>query len=168
MPNTNNPTNPEQANPQNQPPVNVERAVDTGQLISAMSRFFSTFQNQSQNQTPNPFQDPDAQNAVNVFNDIVAGLQLKFVPDAPQLEAKTVSSNRVELKWSENTNNAEGFKVWRCVGQNCQDFEEIKRLPSNARAYADDQLSGGNTYRYKLSAFNSRGETFSKVVEAKI
>jgi hypothetical protein len=166
------------ANQQGQQQGAVVQTADNSQLVATLDQFVSTLQqlldkiNQSgllatPNQTPRPLEDPDTQNAVRVFNDILAGLQLKFVPDAPKLEAKAVSSTGIELKWTDDTNNADGFRLWRCEGPQCHDFKVIAQLPSNARSYADNNLSSGLTYRYKLGAFNSRGEAVSAIVEAR-
>ena len=136
-----------------------------GELTRALENQNQLLQSQIQSQTPKPFEGA-AKDAVDVFNDIIAGLQLKFPPVPPNLEAKAVSSTDVELKWTDDTNNAGGFKIRRCQGGGGQDFAEIKQVSSNVRAYQDVNLSSQTTYRYQLIAFNFRGETLSNTAEA--
>jgi hypothetical protein len=142
---------------------------DMNQVLATLSQVFTTFQNQLQNrpqdEAPKPFEGA-AKRAVEVFNDIVIGLQLRFLPIAPNFEAKAVSSTEIELTWTDNTNNADGFKIKRCQGQNCQNFTEIKQLASAIRVYRDLNLSNSTTYRYQLATFNARGEKLTNIVEA--
>ncbi len=162
----------EQTRQQSQQPVAAGQAPDTSKLLDTLTQVFATLQSQLQNQAPKPF-DGDAKVAVDKFNDIVLTLQLKFLPEPPtNLEIKPVSPTEIELRWTDgpfDTNNADGFKIFRCQGSNCQDFEEIKPpLLSNTRAYKDNNLSSGTVYRYRLKAFNSRGESaFSQIAEGR-
>jgi hypothetical protein len=148
-----------------QQPVAAGQAPDASQVLATLTEVFATFKNQLQSQAPKPFEGA-AKDAVDVFNDIVAGLRLKFPPVPPNLEAKAVSSTDIELKWTDDTNNADGFKIRRCQGGDCQDFAEIKQVSSNVRAYQDVNLSSNTTYGYQLVAFNFRGETLSNIAEA--
>ena len=146
----------------------TESVVDTKQiLLATLTEVFSTFEDRLRTQTPKPFEGA-ALVAVNTFNDIVAGLNLQFPPDKPNLTVKDedISSGEIKLHWTDDTTNAEGFKVWRCQGDSCEDFVEIKTVSSSTRTYLDDNLASKTTYRYKLTAFNSRGEATSAIASA--
>lgn len=144
------------------------QAPDIGQLVETLKQVFATVQGQLQSQAPKPF-DGAAKKAVDVFNDIVLGLALKFPPESPTLVIREdgTTDSSIQLEWRDDTNNADGFKLLRCQGEDCQDFTEIDRPLSTARAYSDTNLSRNTTYRYKLIAFNSRGEAVSAVAEVR-
>jgi hypothetical protein len=153
---------------QGQAPVAGGQAPDTSQLLATLTQVFATFQNQLQSQAPRPLEGA-ALTAVNEYNEIVAGLLLKSPPEAPKLEAKRVSSTyAIDLTWTtDNTNNADGFKIGRCEGRNCQTLTDIAQLSSDKRTYRDDNLPKG-TYRYQVTAFNFRGEKPSTIAEETI
>ena len=134
------------------------------ELIASVTEALKPSQSNTQNQAQKPFEG-NAKVAVEVFNEIVARLRLRFHPDPPNLAIKSSSSTEIELIWKDDTNNADGFKVWRCQGSSCKDFSEIKELGSNVRTYWDNNLSSKTSYRYKLSAFNIKGEAFSKIID---
>ena len=47
-------------------------------------------------------------------------------PAAPtNLAATAVSSSQINLTWTDNDNNEQGFKIERCTGVGCSDFAQI-------------------------------------------
>ena len=142
-----------------------------GELTQALKNQNQLLQSQIQRQAQNPFEGTAAQNAVNVFNDIVAGLELRPLPNIPNLkDAAAVSPNKIKLEWDwtdDKIFQANSFKIWRCEGRDCQNFAEIKHLTSEERDHTDVGLSMDTTYRYRVSAVTSFGERFSRIVEAK-
>src|SRR5215467_6954964 len=139
------------------------RGSDMHRVLSTLERVFSTFRNQLQNEAPKPF-DGAAKIAVDEFNDIVAGLKFKSVPAALTIVARPVSLTEIELTWTDDTGNADGYIVKRCEGAHCYDLDEISQLSPNVRSFRDVNLSGHTTYRYQLVTFNFRGETASNIV----
>jgi hypothetical protein len=113
---------------------------------------------------PPPF-PPNAETAVRVFNDIVSGVRLEARPRAIMLTANRVSPGQIDLGWTDAVNNAAGYRVERGRGKPYSDLEEIARLPATARSYADHDVKPDESYRYRVVAFNARGETPSNEVE---
>jgi hypothetical protein len=149
------------------------------QAINGLTQVVAELQNQFQERAPqpapNPFEGTAAENAVEVFNSILAGLQLKPVPPKPdKVAAEPIPrTQQINLKWNwpGKEGEADGFKIWRCqsdVGKPCEEFIEIeKKVSPDKRSYEDRSVTGGQTYRYKLTAFKFRRESaFSDVVSA--
>ena len=150
--------------PASQPPATTGPASDMRKLLATLDEVFSAFRNQLKDETPPPF-DGNAKVAVDVFNDIVAGLRLKFLPRALKVNGRVLSLTEIELTWTDDTNNADGYKVKRCQGQYCQEPVEIRQLKPTARSFRDVNLFNNTTYRYQVVAFNFRGETSSNIVD---
>ncbi|MFZ0134392.1 MAG: fibronectin type III domain-containing protein [Desulfobacterales bacterium] len=139
------------------------RGSDMHGVLTTLDQVFSTFRTQLRDEAPKPF-DGAAKIAVDAFNDIVAGLKFNSLPDALKIAARPISLTEIELTWTDDIVNADGYKIKRCQGQYCQDFIELGQLLPSARFFRDVNLSGNITYRYQLVAFNARGETPSNIV----
>lgn len=89
-------------------------------------------------------------------------------PAAPSnLTAKAISSSRIDLKWTDNSGNETGFKIERCTGSRCTDFEKIADVGQNATSYSDSGLNRRMTYRYRVQAYNGAGDSaFSNIARA--
>ena len=169
MPVKNEPTTAEQASGTPQPPP----STDIDNVLATLKQVFSTFRDQLEQEAPKPF-DGAALVAVNTFNDIVAGLQLKSRPRQPtSFGAVPPPSTVIELKWEDdfNFNNLDGYKLLRCKDVNKQDCgepsDEHAQLKADARSFVDSNLDADTTYRYRLVAFNLRGSTNSAIAPAK-
>jgi len=161
MPARDNPKTEEQAY---QPPQDPH-ASDMHRLLSTLDRVFSTFREQLGTEPPKPFTG-NAKIAADTFNDIVAGLKFESRrPNPVTVEAIPVSPTEVDLRCVDVPTNADGYRVERCQGYNCQDLDEIARLPSTARSFRDVNLSERTHYRYRVVAFDGRGETASNIIE---
>jgi len=155
-------------NPKNEEQVSQSpesrQASDMHKVMIALKEVFSTFRSQLRDDVPKPFAD-EAKIAVDVFNDIVAGLRLESRPKAIKIEAKQLSPTEIDLTWTDAIGNADGYRVERCEGYNCQDWEEIARLTSIRRIFKDFDFVTNTLYRYKVVAFNFRGEISSNIVD---
>jgi thermitase len=77
-------------------------------------------------------------------------------PAAPSLlGAAPISGSQINLSWTDNSNNEDGFTVERCQGANCQSFAQVASLGAGVVSYADAGLAGGTTYGYRVRAFRS-------------
>ncbi|HXE89395.1 MAG TPA: fibronectin type III domain-containing protein [Terriglobales bacterium] len=95
-------------------------------------------------------------------------------PNAPSgLLAAGTSSSQIDLAWTDNSDNEDGFRVERCTGTAafCDaspgNFSQIVQLPANSNAYSDTGLSASTTFAYRVRAFNGAGDSgYSNTAEA--
>jgi hypothetical protein len=91
------------------------------------------------------------------------------VPNAPtNLVANPVSTTQVNLSWTDNSGNEQGFRIERCTGQNCTNFAQIAQVGANVTSFANTGLTANTRYRYRVQAFNASGNSaFSNIVQIK-
>ncbi|MCU1288828.1 MAG: hypothetical protein JWN60_1057 [Acidobacteria bacterium] len=89
-------------------------------------------------------------------------------PDAPtNLTAKAISISQIDLAWSINSDNEDGFKIERCQNATCTNFTEIAQVGFDVGVYSDTGRAAGTLYRYRVRAFNSGGTSaYSNTAEA--
>jgi hypothetical protein len=77
-------------------------------------------------------------------------------PTAPDgLGANAVGHDRVDLSWSDQSDNESGFNIERSAdGAN---FSQVWSTGAGETAYSDTGLSGNTTYWYRINAFNLSG-----------
>ena len=79
-------------------------------------------------------------------------------PSAPAgLLASVIGSSQVNLAWSDTSSNETGFKVERSA--NGGGFVEIASLGANATGHSDTTVSAGNSYAYRVKAYNGLGDS---------
>lgn len=87
-------------------------------------------------------------------------------PNAPSdLKVSLVSSGQINLSWLDNSDNENGFIIEKKEGLNGQwaDGDTV-----NINSYEDKELNPNTQYSYRVSAFNSAGESsFTNEVTAK-
>ena len=66
------------------------------------------------------------------------------------------SAGQLQLAWTDNSNNEDGFKIDRKLGTTGT-FSQIATVGVNVTTYTDTNLTDGATYCYRLAAFNSAG-----------
>ena len=94
------------------------------------------------------------------------------IPAAPSdlsASARRVNSKaEVRLGWIDNAGNETGFSVERCRGSSCTNFAAIATLPQNTVNYTDRGLSRKTTYRYRVKATGSGGNSpYSNIVSVR-
>ena len=80
------------------------------------------------------------------------------LPAAPaSLSAKPISKSKIELNWSDNSNNEIGFIVERKTVES--EYAEAVTLASGENAYIDTGLTENQSYTYRIMAFNAAGNS---------
>lgn len=83
------------------------------------------------------------------------------LPAAPSGLIVTVptQNGRLNLNWTDNSNNESGFKIERCTGANCTNFALIGTVEANVTAISNSNLSRRVTYGYRVYAYNASGNS---------
>ena len=92
-------------------------------------------------------------------------------PAAPSnLSVIAVSTIQIDLTWTDNSDNEDGFWIYRCSGSAsiCAhgDFGRIGEVGPNMTRYENTGLNPNTTYSYLVYAFNSGGSSSSNMAEA--
>ena len=81
-------------------------------------------------------------------------------PAAPSsLTAIAASSTQINLSWTDNSNNEDGFRIERCQDAGCTNFVEIATVGANVASYSNTGLTAATTYQYRVRAYNSGGNS---------
>ena len=82
-------------------------------------------------------------------------------PVAPTgLLASAASAGQVNLTWSDNSGDEDGFTIERCTGSGCTDFAQVGSVLANTITYQDvSGLAASTTYAYRVRAY--RGALYS-------
>jgi hypothetical protein len=89
------------------------------------------------------------------------------IPAAPSaLTATAVSPSQINLAWSDNSNNEDGFKIER--SGNGSGWTQIATVGPNVRTYSSTGLVATKTYSYRVRAYNVLGNSaYSNSASAK-
>lgn len=88
-------------------------------------------------------------------------------PNAPSdLVATAVSSSQIDIAWTDNSDNEDGFKIERLTemetasgGWQKTEYIEIAVVGHNITSYSDAGLLHGSYYRYRINACNQAGDS---------
>ena len=89
------------------------------------------------------------------------GLLERVVPDvgAPSaLAATPITTTRVDLSWTDTNGYEAGFKIERAYSSNGP-WLQIKEAGVDVTSYSDTNVFAGNTYWYRVRAFNVNGNS---------
>jgi hypothetical protein len=73
------------------------------------------------------------------------------------LSAQVISATQIDLAWHDNSDDADGYLLERQTGDG--DFEPLANLAPDSVSFTDDTVTAGNTYTYRLFAFNDFGDS---------
>jgi fibronectin type 3 domain-containing protein len=77
-------------------------------------------------------------------------------PAAPTGLSATASSKvKITLRWSDRSNDEQGFRIERRMGDGA--WAEIAQVRANVKVFANTALSPGTTYTYRVLAHNASG-----------
>lgn len=80
---------------------------------------------------------------------------LTVVATPTNLTASLVGSNRIDLSWTDNSDNEDGFKIERRSGMG--DFVEIDSVGPNVTTYSDVNLASDTPFTYRVRSFLGTG-----------
>jgi hypothetical protein len=82
------------------------------------------------------------------------------IPIAPTtLKATTFSTTAINLTWTDNSTNEDGFKIER--KNSSSDFSLIATLGADKTAYKDSLLTPYTTYTYRVYTYNTAGKSIN-------
>ena len=73
------------------------------------------------------------------------------------LSAQIISTSRVDLSWSDNSDNEQGFVIER--KRQGQDYSAIVTLAADFTDYSDQAVPGPGKYYYRIKAYNANGDS---------
>ncbi len=89
----------------------------------------------------------------------ISSWAVHYPPNAPTgLVATAISSSQVNLAWTDNSTDENGFKIERKTDVGGS-FSEINVVPVDSTSYSDTNVSAGQVYYYRVQAFNIYGES---------
>ena len=89
---------------------------------------------------------------VALYNDCLTPQPISLQPPS-DLTATAVSNSGIDLNWQDNSTNETGFKVERCPDEG-NAWIQIGSTTANATKFSSRGLFPGDTYRYRVRAFN--------------
>ncbi len=91
------------------------------------------------------------------------------MPASPtNLTARALSRSSIGLTWTNGSTNQTGLKIERCQGSTCTNFSQIATVSGNATTYTNSGLAANATYRYRVRAYNSAGNSqYSNIASAR-
>jgi M6 family metalloprotease-like protein len=82
------------------------------------------------------------------------------LPEAPtDLAALASSTSQIDLSWTDNSANEDGFRIDRSLDQ--ANWSTLVELSTDAQNYSDTSLAAATTYHYRVRAYNTTGESGS-------
>lgn len=80
-------------------------------------------------------------------------------PAAPSsLSATAVSGFRIDLSWTDNSSDEDGFKIERSA-DGSTGWTQIGTAAANATSYSNSALTENTTYYYRVRAYNGAGDS---------
>ena len=85
--------------------------------------------------------------------DLTVNTPSNTIKTPANLVATAFSSSRIDLRWTDSSNNEEGFKILRKMGTGS--FTQIATVAQNVVTYSDTALSPEETYSYAVFSYNA-------------
>ena len=92
------------------------------------------------------------------YSNEASAITWEAVPQAPgDLKATVVSSTRIDLSWTDRSDNEKGFKIERRTLDGS--YSQVAVVGANATSYTSSGLVPGTTYYYRVCAYNDAGNS---------
>lgn len=79
-----------------------------------------------------------------------------------------IAANRVQLAWTDASDNETGFVIERCSSRGCNNFIQVAQVGANTTVYLDSNLFLNTQYYYRMRAVNAGGSSaYTNVISAK-
>jgi hypothetical protein len=85
---------------------------------------------------------------------LIAGTPVP-VPGAPTGLNAQLSGSQINLTWTDGSTNESGFRIERKTGAGA--YTQIADLAAGTVSYSDTNIATGNTYAYRVYAYNTSG-----------
>lgn len=85
--------------------------------------------------------------------------QVTIPADPSGLTVTDITSSSIAIAWTDNSSDESGFKIERCSGASCNDFQLLATMPAGVTSITDWGLSKNKTYKYRVCAYNSAGDS---------
>lgn len=96
-----------------------------------------------------------------------ATIVLEINVSAPTSLSAVVGENKIDLSWSDNADNEDGYNIERAVGNGS--FTKITQVVANVKTYSDADTQAGVEYKYRVQAYSgSTTSDYSNTVNAAI
>lgn len=96
----------------------------------------------------------------------IVSIWAKVIPKAPSgLVVSQDSLTRIFIKWTDNSNNEDGFII-QTFDPSTNQFITIDTVAPNVVSYLHEHLLENRLFKYKVIAFNEAGKTETAVAEA--
>ena len=83
---------------------------------------------------------------------------LVIIPNAPtNLKGVVSKSTQIDLTWTDNSDNEEGFKIERKSGTDA--YKLIATLNSNVMTYSDKSIVDPTNYMYRIFSYHQKGNS---------
>lgn len=93
------------------------------------------------------------------YVDVFWNPQVTIPADPSNLAAMGISSSSITISWADNSTDEEGFKIERCSGANCTDFQLLGTMPAGVTSITDWGLGKNKTFNYRVCAYNAAGDS---------
>jgi hypothetical protein len=87
----------------------------------------------------------------------VARTTLARAPAPPIGLTVTVEDNGLSLNWTDNSGDEQGFRLERSTDTRFGDSTDSLDPAADTTSYSDTEITAGETYYYRVMAFNAAG-----------
>jgi Tol biopolymer transport system component len=110
--------------------------------------------------------DNDSGETVQMFDVVVSPPPPPAAPSG--LRVDFIAADRIQIVWTDNSNNEDGFIIESCQQRGCNNFIEVGRVFPDINHFVHGNLFSNTQYYYRVRAFNTGGKSaYTDVVSAK-